>query len=210
MIATSNGVNPAYGIWLMITQSVPRYWDQPQPFVYGLLLICAPQLVALSYAGFSRKILQYPASMIWPQNLATTTILNTLHAEEDGLDGTMSRLRYFVIASGGAFCFYFIPGYLFQALSYLNWVCWIWPDNIPINTVFGVVNGLGASVLTFDWTQISFISNPLVTPWWAEVNVFSGFAIGLWIVAPIIYFTNVSLFFSLSSSGVKLLIERLL
>jgi hypothetical protein len=33
---------------------------------------------------------------------------------------------------GGVF-WYFLPGYLFQALSYFNWVCWIAPDNIPLN-----------------------------------------------------------------------------
>lgn len=47
------------------------------------------------------------------------------------------------------------------------------------------------SLFTFDWTQIAYIGSPLATPWWAEGNVAVGFVIFLWIVTPILYFTNV-------------------
>jgi hypothetical protein len=30
-----------------------------------------------------------------------------------------------------------VPGYLFKALSYFTWVCWIAPKNVPINQLFG-------------------------------------------------------------------------
>jgi hypothetical protein len=65
----------------------------------------------------------------------------------------------------------FVPGYLFQALSYFTWVCWIVPDNVPVNQMFGYSSGLGMSLLTFDWAQITNIGSPLVAPWWAEANV---------------------------------------
>ncbi|KAN0065420.1 hypothetical protein ACQY0O_001256 [Thecaphora frezii] len=189
-IFTSYGVNPPYPLPLLLMQDLPRFWNEPRPLLFSLLFICAPQLIGMGLAGFSRDILIRPASMIWPQNLATTTILNTLHAEDEPEDGSMKRIKFFTIVSAGAFVAYFFPGYLFMALSYLNWVCWIWPDNVPVNTVFGVAHGLGASVLTLDWTQINFIGNPLINPWWAQVNIFGGFVIGLWIAAPAIYFTN--------------------
>lgn len=73
-----------------------------------------------------------------------------------------------------------------------SWVCWIAPDNIPINQIFGVVSGLGFSVLTFDWTEISWLGSPLVFPWWAEVHVFAGFVLIWWILAPALYYSNVS------------------
>jgi hypothetical protein len=47
--------------------------------------------------------------------------------------------------------------------------------------------------LTFDWNQVTWIANPLVIPWWAQVNIFAGFVLFFWIICPIIYFTNVSL-----------------
>jgi hypothetical protein len=49
-------------------------------------------------------------------------------------------------------------------------------------------------VLTFDWSQISWLGSPLMVPWWAEVHVFIGFVILYWIMLPILYYTNVRLF----------------
>lgn len=79
-----------------------------------------------------------------------------------------------------------------QNLSWFNWLCWIAPTSSVVNTLFGTNYGLGMSMLTFDWTQISLVANPLVIPWWAQVNIFIGFALFYWIIVPIIYYTNVS------------------
>lgn len=46
------------------------------------------------------------------------------------------------------------------------------------------------SLITFDWSQITYIGSPLATPWWAEANVAVGFVIFFWILTPIIYYTN--------------------
>ena len=48
------------------------------------------------------------------------------------------------------------------ALSYFNWVCWIAPNNIVVNQLFGYTSGLGMSLITFDWAQIAYIGSPLV------------------------------------------------
>jgi OPT family oligopeptide transporter len=76
-------------------------------------------------------------------------------------------------------------------LSVFSFVCWIAPNNVVLNQLFGVSNGLGMSVITFDWTQISWISSPLMVPWWAEVHMFIGFVLFYWILTPILYYTNV-------------------
>lgn len=194
LVAATTGLNPSYSLSILLAQDLTRFWDDRRSFLYGFLSVCAPQLIGLALAGFVRQVLVDPASMIWPQNLAVSTVLNTLHAEEDSITqrGTvrMSRLRFFHFASALAFVVYFLPGYLFTALSVFNWVCWIWPDNVPVNVVFGGASGLGASVVTFDWTQIVYVGSPLVTPWWAQANLFGGFVVGIWIAAPILYFTN--------------------
>ena len=82
--------------------------------------------------------------------LIVCTILNTLHAEDDGFDGQMTRHRFFFIFIAASFFYYFLPGksplfllasalesvlimisrpgYLFGALSYFSWICWIKPS----------------------------------------------------------------------------------
>jgi hypothetical protein len=81
----------------------------------------------------------------------------------------------------------FLPSYLFTALSSFSWVCWIAPNNVKINQLFGVTHGIGMGVLTFDWGQISYIGSPLASPWWATANV--GFTIFFfyWFITPILY-----------------------
>ncbi|PWY99371.1 OPT-domain-containing protein [Testicularia cyperi] len=190
-IMASVAVLNLYPMNVIIVQDNERYYGDSRPFGFDVLFILSCQTIGFGLAGFCRRFLVWPASMIWPQNLVSATILNTLHAEEDGADGTMTRFRFFSFISVGAFVIYFVPGYLFTALSSFNWVCWIWPENFHVNLVFGTVTGLGFSILTIDWTQISFIGSPLITPFWAECNLFAGFVIFIWIVAPIMYFTNV-------------------
>ncbi|OCH90572.1 oligopeptide transporter [Obba rivulosa] len=160
-------------------------------FWFNAVLVLATQLTGFGLAGLCRRFLVWPASMVWPADLVICTMLNTLHAEEDDDRGGISRFKFFTWVASGAFLFFFLPGYLFTALSVFSWVCWIAPDNIPVNQIFGVVSGLGFSVLTFDWTEISWLGSPLVFPWWAEVHVFAGFVLIWWILAPALYYSNV-------------------
>lgn len=57
---------------------------------------------------------------------------------------------------------------------------------------------MGVSFLTFDWTEISWITSPLMVPWWAQVQVFTGFVIFYWIMTPALYYTNVNIFITVS------------
>ena len=47
------------------------------------------------------------------------------------------------------------------------------------------------SIVTFDWSQITYIGSPLATPWWAEANIFAGFCFFFWFLTPILYYNNV-------------------
>jgi hypothetical protein len=66
-------------------------------------------------------------------------------------------------------------------------------DNVIINQLFGVTTGLGMGILTFDWSQILVVGNPLNIPWWAQVNVGVSFVVLYWFIAPLLYYTNVRL-----------------
>ena len=86
----------------------------------------------------------------------------------------------------------YAAGYFFQALSTFSFICWAAPNNVVINQLFGVHSGLGMSFLTFDWIQITWISNPLMVPWWAISQVFIGFVLFVWMLTPALYYTDVS------------------
>lgn len=48
--------------------------------------------------------------------------------------------------------------------------------------------------LSLDWNQVSGAGNPAMMPWEAMANIISGFFFSAWIMAPILYYSNVSLF----------------
>ncbi|OCB90278.1 OPT oligopeptide transporter [Sanghuangporus baumii] len=167
------------------------FYNIKHGFWFNLVTVLATQLTGFGLAGLCRRFLVWPASMVWPQNLVACTLLNTLHAEDDAESNGLSRYRYYVMASVASFFFFFFPGFIFTALSVFNWITWIVPNNVPVNQLFGVYSGLGMSVLTFDWTQISWVGSPLMVPWWAECHVFAGFVMFFWILTPVLYYTNV-------------------
>ncbi|WVQ65163.1 OPT family small oligopeptide transporter [Kwoniella botswanensis] len=182
-------IGPAYALYATVSSEL--YYKHKFGYGFDIMLILATQLTGFTMAGVCRRFVVWPASMIWPGNLVVTTNLNTLHAEEDGFQGGMSRLRFLLICMGGAFAYYFFPGFIFTALSYFSYACWIAPKNRVVNQLFGISTGLGMGILTFDWTQITWIGSPLVAPWWAEVNVGVGFVLFFWILVPILYYNNV-------------------
>ncbi|KAL1642599.1 hypothetical protein SLS58_005368 [Diplodia intermedia] len=71
--------------------------------------------------------------------------------------------------------YFWFPNYIFQALSYFNWMSWIAPNNVNLNAVTGMVNGLGINPIpTLDWNTLLFIegNSPLVLPffyWWNQL-----------------------------------------
>lgn len=73
--------------------------------------------IGFSIGGIARRFLVSPPSMIWPANLVTCTLFNTLHSQEYagiGNHGGISREKFFLFAFLGSFSWYFLPGYLFQ------------------------------------------------------------------------------------------------
>ncbi|KAJ7823560.1 OPT oligopeptide transporter protein-domain-containing protein [Mycena olivaceomarginata] len=162
------------------------------PWSYQILLILGTQIFGFSLGGILRQFVVWPASMIWPSTLVNSALFNTLHKNYGKRDrGHMTREKFFFIVCACSFVWYWVPGYLFTALSVFNWVCWIAPTNKKVNIVFGSLTGLGMSAVTFDWAQISFIGSPLVTPWWSEMNTMASVFICFWFVVPIMYFKNV-------------------
>ncbi|KAJ7461293.1 OPT oligopeptide transporter protein-domain-containing protein [Mycena galericulata] len=185
------------------TVAVQRvYYQQTYNFSYQWFVVMSTQLIGFSIGGVARRFLVAPPSMIWPTNLVNCALFNTLHSQQYagiGKRGGISRERFFLYAFLGSFSWCEFLNYLyFQALSYFSWVTWIRPQNTVIAQLFGYWHGMGMSVITFDWNQITLIGSPLATPWWAEANIFAGMPIfylrspfaRIGFLVPVLYFTN--------------------
>ncbi|KAK4489973.1 hypothetical protein RD792_000627 [Penstemon davidsonii] len=100
----------------------------------------------------------------------------------------MSRAKFFIIALTSSFLWYIFPGYLFQTLQSISWVCWVFPHSVTAQQIGSGLNGLGLGALTLDWSAVaSFLFSPLISPFFAIANVFVGYVMIMYIVIPISY-----------------------
>jgi OPT family oligopeptide transporter len=170
-----------------------HFYNQKVSITYQLLLILSTQILGYTFAGLARRFLVQPGGMIWPGTLMSAAMFTTLHKEENTVANgwTISRWKLFFVVWLSAFLFYFLPGLLMPALSYFSVITWFAPKNVIVANLFGVASGLGMFPVTFDWAQIAYIGSPLLTPFWAAMNVVGGLVIVMWIIAPIAYYSNV-------------------
>ena len=173
-----------------------HFYNQKVSIMYQLLLILSTQILGYSFAGLARRFLVRPGGMIWPGTLMSAAMFTTLHKEENTVANgwKITRWKFFFVVWVSSFLFYFLPGLLMPALSYFSVITWFVPKNVVIANLFGVASGLGLFPVTFDWAQIAYIGSPLLTPFWAAMNVIGGLVLVMWIIAPIAYYKNV--FFS--------------
>ncbi|KKY18845.1 putative small oligopeptide opt family [Phaeomoniella chlamydospora] len=169
-----------------------RFYGFTMKTGFSVMVVLCCQLLGYGVAGLAAPFLVKPAAMIWPGVLSNVALLSSLHSRANAIaDGwRITRIKFFLVVGGIAFLWYWLPGLMFTGLSYFTWICWIAPNNLAVNQVFGMVTGLGLFPLTFDWSMIAYNTNPLLSPHWAAANVFVGFAIFFWIVTPAIYYTN--------------------
>lgn len=107
-IMANVAVTPPYALNAIVVLEV--FYGVVYGFGFDITLVLATQLTGFGLAGLCRRFLVWPASMVWPQNLVTCTLLNTLHAEEDEESGGITRYRFFMYVFGGTFLFFFLPG----------------------------------------------------------------------------------------------------
>ncbi|KAF7561712.1 hypothetical protein G7046_g2432 [Stylonectria norvegica] len=170
-----------------------KFYHQEAPIMYQILLTISTQILGYGFAGITRRFLVRPSGMIWPGTLMSAAMFSTLHKQENKPAGgwTISRWKFFYIVWTVSFAFYFLPGLLMPALSYFNVITWFAPKSVVVANLFGVSSGLGLFPLTFDWAQVTYVGSPLLVPFWAAMNVIGGLAVVMWIIAPILYYSNV-------------------
>jgi OPT family small oligopeptide transporter len=170
-----------------------KFYKQDLGIVYQVLLTLSTQILGYALAGLTRQYLVRPSGMIWPATLVSTSMFTALHKDQNKpADGwTISRSRFFLVVFAGSVAFYSLPGFLMPALSYFSVITWFAPKNVVVANLFGIASGLGLFPVTFDWAQIAYIGSPLVTPFWAALNIVGGLVVVMWIMAPLMYYANV-------------------
>ncbi|CAF3487323.1 unnamed protein product [Rotaria sp. Silwood1] len=191
-IMATSAIETTHAIQVITVERV--YYNYYVDHVNGILFILVMHLLAFSIAGILKRYLVWPASMIWPKTLMSCCLMRTLNIENQTettkTRWTMSRSKFFWLVVLFQFLWYWFPGYIFPLLSMFSFICMIAPHNIVFSQITGA-NGLGLGVLQFDWNAcVSFFDSPILVPFWAHVNLFVGFIIVIWILTPIIYYTN--------------------
>ncbi|KAI0380621.1 small oligopeptide transporter [Hypomontagnella monticulosa] len=169
-----------------------RFYGFEMPTGFSVMVVICCQLCGYGIAGLSRSMLVEPATMIWPGVLGNVALLSSIHSRANATaDGwKITRIKFFMVVGTISFLWYWFPGLIFTGLSYFTWICWIAPNNLAVNQIFGMVTGLGLFPLTFDWSMVVYNTNPLLSPHWAALNVFVGFVVFFWIITPGIFYTN--------------------
>lgn len=114
-----------------------------------------------------------------------------LHEKERRVKGGLTRNQFFLIAFICSFAYYVFPGYLFSMLTSLSWVCWIFPTSVLAQQLGSGLYGLGIGAIGLDWSTISsYLGSPLASPWFATANIAAGFVFIMYIITPIVYWSN--------------------
>ncbi|EGX97151.1 small oligopeptide transporter, OPT family [Cordyceps militaris CM01] len=206
-VMASVSFSVAYSTDIILAQRV--FYKQDFGILFQLLLMISTQSLGYGIAGVMRKYLVYPASMIWPENLVSVTLLNAMYEQSSAPDhkvlgGSMPRLRWFALVSIGSFFYFFIPGFLARFLSVFAFPTWIAPDNAVVNQLFGGVSGLSILPITFDWTQVAgYIGSPLIPPWHAIANTLLGVVVFFIFLSSLLHYSGVwySAYLPMSDAG---------
>lgn len=189
----------AYVTYILQVLRLPFYYND-QTLVnsagWQVTLVLATQLIGYGTAGLARRFLVYPQAMIWPKNLAQIALNKALHHEDGRAENvhgwTISRYRFLLWCTAGMFVYYWFPDYIFQAVSFFNWMTWIAPSNTALAIITGSLCGMGLNPWpTFDWNVVSFIADPIITPFFSMANLGAGMFISSFFIIIPIFWSNV-------------------
>ncbi|EHA8589164.1 putative Oligopeptide transporter 5 [Cocos nucifera] len=129
--------------------------------------------------------------MWWPATLVDVSFYRAIHVTEKRPKDQLTRLQFFLIVAVSSFAYHIVPVYFFPSITALSFICWIWKDSVTAQQIGSGQKGLGLGSFALDWmTTTSFLGSPLATPMFVICNMFIGFVIKLYVIAPISYWTN--------------------
>lgn len=156
-IMASVGGSTPFTTLIIWTQFLPSMFNMEYAggFLYQIMIGLGTNFIGYGLAGLCRTFLVYPAYCVWPQSLVTIALNTAFHDEIEkpvrapslfrrGVRWMkMSRLKFFFVTFGAMFVYFWIPNYLFQAVSIFSWMSWIAPNDVVLNSIVGFNNGVG-------------------------------------------------------------------
>ncbi|KAM7514473.1 hypothetical protein LguiA_004056 [Lonicera macranthoides] len=177
------GGGSAYAI--SIVDIIRAFYHRKISFLASWILVITTQVLGYGWAGIMRKYVVEPAHMWWPSSLVQVSLFRALHEKDNS---RMSRGKFFLIALICSFSWYIFPGYLFPTLSNISLLCLAFPKSVTAQQIGSGMRGLGIASLTLDWSVIaSYLGSPLITPFFAIVNILVGYVIIIYMLTPIAY-----------------------
>ncbi|KAJ3148326.1 hypothetical protein HDU86_007508 [Geranomyces michiganensis] len=159
----------------------------------GVGFVIGSQMIGYGLAGHCRKFLVDPVTMLWPTALTQVALYKTLN--KVAMPGSMLPTRaysagaFFWISLTAAAVYQWFPSFVAPLLSTLSILCVskspavrLWGSGLPSK-------GMGLLSINLDWSLIARWT-PLESPWWTKVNQFFGIYFSLYVILPILYYTN--------------------
>ncbi|KAK9490097.1 OPT oligopeptide transporter protein-domain-containing protein [Lipomyces doorenjongii] len=181
-IMTNVGAGGSNFMSYAVTMKLPMFFGLDfVGFGFMLLMNLSTQFFGFGIAGLLRRWVVYPSKAVWPTILPILQLNKTLllpDTKRSIYGWTITKYKFFFIVFILTFFYFFIPNYLFTALSTFNWITWIAPQNKILAFVSGSNIGMGFNPwTTFDWSVINY-STPLVLPFFATANRYLGTVLG--------------------------------
>ncbi|KAG5799823.1 hypothetical protein H9Q69_001131 [Fusarium xylarioides] len=196
-IMSSISMGTPYTNYIVWIQYLPFYFNQPYAISIGyqLLLGLSSKFIGYGLAGICRRFLIYPSYCLWPTTLVSIALNTALHDEADmPVPGPFkkiwntSRFKFFSIAFGAMFAYFWLPNYLFAGLTWFSWMTWISPNNRDLATITGGHTGLGLNPFpTFDWNIVTMGCDPLMVPFFTTFNLFCGTMLSFFVILGVYY-----------------------
>lgn len=170
-----------------------KYFGQDIGIGRMVLFHLSGYITGLGWSGLTEDLLVTPADSVWPGILSNCALFTAFHRGEQSTQNTwkISQFNFFSLVFLVSFVWYWFPDLIAPFLSTIGaWISWCKPSSAVLSQVFGVTTGLGIFPLTFDWSQVSSLSNPLTTPFWSAATIFGSFVFWIWIVMPGLYYQD--------------------
>ncbi|KAL6556232.1 OPT superfamily [Orobanche gracilis] len=189
-IFANSGAGTVYAIH--VVTAVKVFYKKNITFFVSFIVIITTQVLGFGWAGIFRRYLVEPAAMWWPANLVQVSLFRALHEKEERPKSGVTRTQFFIIAFICSFAYYIFPAYLFEMLTSLSWICWVFPTSVLAQQLGSGLSGLGVGAIGLDWSTISsYLGSPLASPWFATANVAAGFFFVMYVVTPLSYWFDI-------------------
>ncbi|KAJ7106268.1 OPT-domain-containing protein [Mycena epipterygia] len=164
-IMVNVGFTTPYSTNIIWIQYLPFYFDQES---LQLSTLWSKSLNTYKFLGTWLRLPDYGCAVDQPDWIRP----GRPHASIPGVPGPRDMLRWFLYCFALMFCYFFFADFIFQALSFFNWMTWISPTNVNLAVITGNF-GLGLNPLpTFDWNQFTLFVDPLISPFFTTFNFF--------------------------------------